>query len=63
MGRALAGLELSKTERKELVSLASRRTTAQALAQRARIILACAAGEENKVVAAKLEADRGTVGK
>ena len=63
MGRALAGLELSKTERKELVSLASRRTTAQALAQRARIILACAVGEENKVVAANLGADRGTVGK
>ena len=34
-GRYLAALEISEAERAELMSLASRRSTAQALAQRA----------------------------
>jgi transposase len=59
----LARLELSEAERSELRSLASRRSTAQALAQRARIILACAAGGANKTVAAQLGLGRQTVGK
>jgi len=59
----LALLELSAAERAELMSLASRRKTAQALALRARIVLACAEGGENKVVAARLGLDRQTVGK
>ena len=42
--RQLAGLELSDNERDELRSLAGRRSTAQALALRARIVLACAEG-------------------
>jgi hypothetical protein len=52
MGRRFAPLELDEVERAELTSLASRRSTAQALALRARIVLACADGEQSKVVAA-----------
>src|SRR6476661_9963830 len=37
----------SDEERSELTALASRRKTAQALALRARIVLACAEGSEN----------------
>lgn len=59
----LEPLELSEAERAELQSLASRRSTAQALALRARIILACAEGGQNKAVAARLGLDRQTVGK
>ena len=46
-GRQLAPLRLSDEERSELESLASRRKTAQALALRARIVLACAEGAQN----------------
>ncbi len=63
MGRRFAPLELDEAELNELTSLASRRSTAQGLAQRARIILACAAGEQSKVVAARLSIDPDTVGK
>lgn len=59
----LAPLILSDDERAELTSLAMRRKTAQALALRARIVLACAEGGQNKEVAAKLGLDRSTVGK
>jgi transposase len=59
----LPPLELSEAERSELRSLASRRSTAQALALRARIVLACAEGGQNKTVAAQLHLDRQTVGK
>jgi len=62
-GRQLEPLRLDETERAELQSLASRRSTAQALALRARIVLACAEGEQNKVVAARLAVDPDTVGK
>ncbi|WP_443090106.1 hypothetical protein [Bradyrhizobium brasilense] len=50
MSRRFAPLELDEVERAELTSLASRRSTAQALALRARIVLACAEGEQSKVV-------------
>src|SRR4051812_17523989 len=63
MGRDLPALVLSETERAELSSLVARRNTAQALALRARIVLACAGGGQNKVVAARLGLDRQTVGK
>jgi transposase len=59
----LSPLELSETERSQLRSLAGRRSTAQALALRARIVLACADGGQNKQVAAALGLDRQTVGK
>jgi transposase len=63
MGRRFAPLGLDEVERAELTSLASRRSTAQALALRARIILACAEGEQSKVVAARLAIDPDTVSK
>ncbi len=62
-GRRLAALVLSEAERAELGSLAARRNTAQALALRARIVLGCAAGEQNKMVAARLRVAPMTVGK
>ena len=61
--RRLAPLVLSEEERSELVSLAARRKTAQALALRARIVLACADGGRNKDIAAEMDLDRATVGK
>ena len=63
MGRQLAPLVLSDEEHSELKALAGRRKTAQALALRARIVLACAEGHQNQEVAAKLDLDEGTVGK
>jgi transposase len=62
-GRRLAALVLSDAERAELTSLASRCSTAQALALRARIVLRCATGRQNKQVAADLQIDQTTVGK
>lgn len=59
----LAPLTLSDEERAELTSLTMRRKTAQALALRARIVLTCAEGGQNKEAAAKLGLDRSTVGK
>ena len=61
--RQLAALVLSEAERAALTSLAGRRSTAQALALRARIILGCAEGAQNKDVATRLRVDRATVGK
>lgn len=62
MGRRLATLILSEAERFELMSLSSRRKTAQAMALRARIVLMCAEGHRNKEVAAKLGVVEATVG-
>jgi transposase len=62
-GRQLAALVLSDGERAELTSLAARRNTGQALALRARIVLRCATGRQNKQVAADLQIDQTTVGK
>jgi len=64
MGRKAAGqLVLTQVERDELVALTLRRKTAQALALRARIVLACADGHANKTVAAKQRVTQQTVGK
>lgn len=63
VGRQVAPLVLGEEERPELKSLAARRKTAQALALRARIVLACAEGGQNKEMAAEMELGRATVGK
>ncbi|WP_327429237.1 IS630 family transposase [Streptomyces sp. NBC_01236] len=57
----LEPLVLSEDERLVLENWARRRTTAQGLAARARIVLACARGWNNTVVAARLDTDRRTV--
>jgi transposase len=62
MGR-LPALELDAAERSELTALVARRKTGQALALRARIVLACAQGSENQQVARQLKVDENTVGK
>src|SRR6266498_2841817 len=53
-GRPKAPLVLSDVERRTLLSWSRRASTAQALALRARIVLACAEGTNNKDVAAAL---------
>ena len=54
MGRRAQGeLVLSQLGRQEWMALTLRREAAQALALRARIVLGCAGGLENKVVAAR----------
>ena len=62
-GRRLPELAASGAERQELASRASRRSTAQALALRARVVLACATGAQNQDVAAELGVCDRTVGK
>ena len=62
-GRPLVALELSAAEREELQRLERRRTTAQALALRARIVLACSEGRSNTEVARLCRVTRPTVGK
>jgi len=54
---------LTEAERQTLQGWASRRRTAQGLAQRARIVLMCADGRANTAVAAELGITRETVGK
>ena len=56
-------LLLSITERDQLTALTLRRKTAQALALRARIVLGCANGLENQVVAARQRVTAQTVSK
>ena len=63
MGRAAVAIALSATERQELESLARAQKTGQALARRARIVLAAAAGMENQAICAEVSADANTVGK
>ena len=59
----LAPLALSDAERETLLRWARRPKTAQALAFRARVILACAAGGSNTAIAQRLAAARPTIGK
>lgn len=63
MPRTLTRLRLSPSERTRLQQWSRRRKTAQALALRARIVLAAAAGKSNVQVAAELRTTRLTVGK
>ena len=62
-GRPVPNLTLTAEERETLLSWSQRRKTAQALALRARIILACAEGRSNTAVAAALRVCKPTVGK
>ena len=62
-GRPKTALLLSAEQRAQLESLARRRSTAQSLALRARIILGCADGGNNKEVAERLGVYRQTVGR
>jgi transposase len=57
----LEPLVLSQAERRTLENWAKRRKTAQGLALRARVVLACADGGPNISVAARLGVSRGTV--
>jgi transposase len=52
-GRPKAGLVLTGAEREQLTRWARRGKTSQVLALRAKIVLACADGRDNKVVAAE----------
>ena len=63
MGKAAVAIELSAAELRELQSLARAQKTGQAMARRARIVLAAATGLENKVICAELGVDANTVGK
>jgi transposase len=62
-GRPKAALVVTVAQREQLESLVRRRTTAQALALRARIILSCAEGGDNTQVASRLGIYRQTVGR
>jgi transposase len=62
-GRPKATLVLTDQERDELLVLARRRKTAQAVALRARIVLSCADGLENIAVAERLGVTKQTVSK
>jgi transposase len=62
-GRPKTQLVLTQAEREELLALTLRRKTAQALALRARIVLACADGQNNREVAARQRVTHQTVGK
>ena len=62
-GRPIAPLSLAAEERARLEEWARRPKTAQALAQRSRIVLACATGRSNLAVASNLGITHQTVGK
>lgn len=62
-GRPMPRLVLNREERQTLEQWARRPKTAQALAQRARVILACAEGKNNTAVAARQHLTQQTVGK
>jgi transposase len=62
-GRPLRRLDLSAEDRSVFEGYRRRGKTAQALASRARIVLGCASGLSNKVVAARERVTEQTVGK
>ena len=62
-GRPKPVLTLTDDERQKLQTWADRPKSAQRLATRARIVLACAEGLDNKDIAARLDINTATVGK
>jgi len=62
-GRPIAPLSLRVEERETLERWARRPKSAQALAQRSRMVLECAAGNSNTAVAHQLGVTHQTVGK
>jgi transposase len=63
IGRPKQALILTEEERDRLQSLAHRARSQSLLARRARVVLACAEGLDNKAVAKKLRCSLGMVGK
>jgi len=62
-GRPKQPLTITEEERERLQSLAHRSRSQALLARRARVVLACAEGLDNKAVAKKLRCSLGMVGK
>src|ERR1700692_177447 len=62
-GRPKQPLIITEEERERLESLAHRARSQALLARRARVVLACAEGMENQIVARKLRCSVGMVGK
>src|SRR5215510_7225353 len=62
-GRAKQALELAEDERMQLESMVRSRSLPAALTQRAKIVLACAAGAAGAAVARRFETTNTTVGK
>ncbi|MFL6448027.1 MAG: helix-turn-helix domain-containing protein, partial [Bryobacteraceae bacterium] len=62
-GRPKQALRLSEEEHQRLRSLAQRSRSRPAVARRARVVLACAEGLDNRAVAKKLRCSLGMVGK
>jgi transposase len=60
-GRRKAGLVLTEAEREQLARWARRAKTSQVPALRAKIVLACADGRENKAIAAQLRTSEHNV--
>jgi transposase len=63
IGRPKQPLSLTEEERDRLQSLAHRARSQSLVARRARVVLACAEGLDNKAVAKKLRCSLGMVGK
>jgi putative transposase len=63
MPRLKSELVLSESEQAQLSSFARSRSVPAALAQRAQIVLSCAAGDSNSAVARRLRLSDATVGK
>jgi len=63
IGRLKQPLTISEEERERLESIVHRARSQPLLARRARVVLACAQGMDNKDVARKLRASLGMVGK
>lgn len=63
MGRPIPELVLTTQEQETLLRWAGRLKSAQALAQRARLVLACAAGKSNTAVSREMRLTMRTIGK